>query len=68
MRQELVPKVHRKIGVDAAQASDKMVFERSNGTFCGVSPVYVWGCKLKINLLRPEELFKVFGSFIVKSV
>ena len=66
--QELVPQVHRKNGVDAAQASDKMVFECPNGTFRGVSPVYVWRCKLKINLLHLEELFKVLGSFIVKSV
>jgi hypothetical protein len=29
--------VERKVFVDAAQASDEMIFERANGTFCGVA-------------------------------
>ena len=68
MRQKLVPQVHWKVGVNAAQASEEMVFERSNGPFGSISPVNMrWG-KLKINILRAEELFEILGSLIVEAV
>ena len=60
--------MHRKVGVNAAQASEEMIFERPNGPFSGIAPVDVWRGKLEIDVVRSEELFKILGSLIVESV
>lgn len=51
LRQEAVPQIHRKIWGDGGQSCHKVVFERANGTFCGVAAVDGrWG-QLHIDIL-----------------
>jgi hypothetical protein len=55
-----------EVFVDAAQTSNKMVFEGADGTFGGVAAVYARWCELEVNVLLAQELFERFRTFVIK--
>jgi hypothetical protein len=60
--------VQRKIFVNATQAGDEVIFERSNGTFGSVATMNArWG-KLEVNFFLAHELFEWFSAFVVEAL
>jgi hypothetical protein len=47
------------------QACDKMIFECTYGSFCGVSAMNMWRNQLEIDIFGAEELSNRLGAFIV---
>ncbi len=68
MREQLVPEVQRKIFVDAAEARNKVVFERAHGTFDSVAAMKTWGNKLEVDGGVAQKGFERFGTLVVQSV
>ena len=60
--------MHWEVGVCAADASDKVIFERLDGTFCSISTVDMRWDKLEIHMFRGEEGMKAKWLFIVHVV
>ena len=51
--------------VDAAQASDEVIFERANRTFSGVAPMVDGGNELVVDVLFDHVCLESGGAFIV---
>ena len=45
-----------------------MVLLYSDGAFCGIASIYVWGDELKINVVFGEGFFHFGGAVVVKDV
>ena len=57
--------MERERGVGAAEASDKMIFERSDGAFCGIATMDTWGNELEIDVFVAHVLLEDGGTFVV---
>jgi hypothetical protein len=54
--------------VDTAEASNEVVFERTDGSFSGIAAMDArWG-KLKVDVLLVEVLFEGFSAFVVEAL
>ena len=62
------PMLSGKVGIGGCQGCNKMVFERSDGTFGSIATVDAWGCKLEVNIVLLQELLEGVGTFIVESL
>jgi len=51
LREEAIPKMERKVFVDATKASNKMGFKGVNGTFGGIAAMYMGQDQLEIHIL-----------------
>ena len=56
--EKFIPKVEWEILVNAAKSSNKVVFERANGTFCSVAAVQTGRDELIIDVFRGEKLLQ----------
>jgi hypothetical protein len=54
--------------VDTTQASDEVVFERSDGAFGGIAAMDAGGSKLKVDVFVAEKLLQGLGAFVVKAL
>ena len=68
MREDAVPKIEWEIAVCAAEAGDKVVFERADGAFGCVSSMDMGRGELEVHLGAVHELLQGFGGFIVESL
>jgi hypothetical protein len=68
LRDDAVPEVDGEGGVGPTEDGDKVIFEGSNGAFCGVASVDVRGNELEIYVFAVEEAAKEGGGFIVKAL
>jgi hypothetical protein len=60
--------VEGEVLVNAAEASNEVVFECADGAFGSVSAMYAgWG-ELKVNVFFLSELFQGLSTFIVKAL
>ena len=55
--EEFVPEGEGEVGVGAAEAGDKVVFEGADGAFGGVVAVDVWRSQLEVDVFRCREVF-----------
>ena len=51
LREEVIPKVERKVFVGATKASNKMVFKGVNGPFGSIAMMYMGQDQLEIHIL-----------------
>ena len=49
LRDELVPKAEREVGVSAAEGGDEVIFPCSDGSFGGISSMAAFGRELEID-------------------
>ena len=63
-----VPFFQWKIVVCGAQATDEVVFECADGSFCGVTTVTAGGSKLYGKFLFLQKVQKFLGNFVVQHV
>jgi hypothetical protein len=63
-----VPKVEGEFGVDATEASDKMVLERADGSFCGIPSMDARGYKLIVHVFFLEKILENSGAFVVEAL
>jgi hypothetical protein len=56
LRKEAIPKIERKGGVGAAEASNEVVLEGANGSLCSVAPIDMQWCKLVVDGIVGERL------------
>ncbi len=64
--QDAIPQVKGKLFVNGAEARNKMVFERLDGSFCRISAVYVWRDQLIVDSILSNGSFEGFGFFVVE--
>jgi hypothetical protein len=57
--------VERELWVGGAEAGDEVIFEGSNGAFCGVAAMDVGGGELEVDILAGHELLEGTGRFVV---
>jgi hypothetical protein len=57
-----------EVFVNAAEASNEMIFEGPNGAFRGIATMHARRSKLEVNILIAEELFEGKGAFIVQAL
>ncbi len=63
-----IPKLERKFAVCGCERTDKVVFERLNGTFGCIYPVVVWLDQHQITLFWGEILFNYIAGLIIHQV
>jgi hypothetical protein len=66
--EETIPQVEREVRVCAAEASNQVILERSDGSFGGVGAVNARRNQLEIDLLAAEECLQSGGTFIVEAL
>ena len=65
---ELVPEVHRKLLVAAAEHCDQVVLEGSDRPFCCVAPVDVGGGQMEVHVVRCDVFLQCLRGFIVETL
>ena len=68
LREEAIPQVNWKLFISAAKASNEMVFESANGTFCSIAMVDVGWDQLEINMFSSREILEGTGCFVIQSL
>ena len=68
LRQKAVPKVQWEVFVSAAEASNEMIFESTDGSVSGIASVHARGYKLVVNVFIYEELFQGGQAFSVETL
>ena len=57
MRKETIPEMEREIGVNATEAGDEMILERTDASFGCIATMDVGRYQLEINFFFGHELF-----------
>ncbi len=52
--------------VGCAQACNKVILERLDGTFGSVALMRVWGYELEVDVLVLDGAFECVGGFVIK--
>ena len=60
--------MHEKFGMDTAQSSNKVIFERVDGLFYCIFAMDVGRDELKINIVVAQVFFYGIGEFVVHDV
>ena len=68
MWQRAIPKMQRKAFVNAAESSNEMIFERSNGLFSSIATMCARWNKLKVHVFFVHECFEHGRAFIIEAL
>ena len=68
LQEETIPFGKWKLGVNGAKYRNKVILECSNGTFCCIDTMFLWGNALKINIVFQEGIFESLRAFIVEDM
>ena len=68
LREKMAPQVEGELFVGSTKDGDKMVLERLDGTFSGISAVTVWGDELEVDAFLTKIAFVGSRGFIVKAL
>lgn len=60
--------MEREVGISAAESSNEMILECSDGSFGSIALVAVWRDQLVVNVIVSEESLELLGGFIVHLV
>ncbi len=68
MQQELIPEMKGKVLVHAAQASNEVILESTNGSFGGIAAVNVRWDELIVHIFCGEVVLEGLGCLVVKAL
>ena len=57
-----------EVFIHTAQTSDKMIFERPNGSLSSVAAMNAWWDELEVNIVGVHKVFEQCRAFIVEAL
>jgi hypothetical protein len=60
--------VEGKVFVDATEASNEVIFEGADGTFCGIAAMDAGRYQLEVNIFFRHVILEDLGTFIVEAL
>jgi hypothetical protein len=68
LRHKAIPQVEGKVFVNAAEASDEVILESSDGAFSRVAAMSIGRHELVVDVFVFEELFEHRRAFVVEAL
>ena len=68
MGNESVPEVEGKVFVDAAESSNEVIFECTDGPLGGVPAMYTGRDELVVDVFSGEKLLEDTGAFVIETL
>jgi hypothetical protein len=66
--EETIPQMEGEVLINAAQAGDEVIFERTDGAFSSIASVHARRGELEVDLFVTQELFEGGGTFVVEAL
>ena len=68
LRKKSIPLSHGKVGVNAAQRGNQMIFEGVNCSLGGISSMFFGRHTLEVNFIFCKRIFDFLTAFVIKNV